>query len=245
MKNKIFCIGLGRTGTTTFQDCMEILGYRHRGWSGPELGLLAMIDFQSILPIIEGYESFDDYPFPLIYKELFKIYPDAKFILTKRKNIDSWVNSVINESNRKKHNDSDNIWYEGDLNLPHRRELLSKRYLSHIASCRSFFARSPNFLEVCWEDGDGWEKLCNFLNKPIPNQKLPHRNKTIKSEDKDLIESLLSNRKPSKVLLKIKESNDSILKEFLIEKLNCSLKSKKTPQKSNLLNLLVKLIKGY
>lgn len=149
MKNKIFCIGLGRTGTTTFQDCMKILGYKHRGWIGPELGLLAMIDFKSILPIIEDYESFDDYPFPLIYKELFKCYPDAKFILTKRKSIESWVNSVINESNRKKHNDSDNIWYEDDLNLICRRELLSQPYLSHIASCRSFFTQSPNFLEIC------------------------------------------------------------------------------------------------
>ncbi len=65
---KIFCIGLGRTGTTTFQDCMQILGYKHRGWLGPELGLMAMLDFKSIRPTIELYDSFDDYPFLLFYR---------------------------------------------------------------------------------------------------------------------------------------------------------------------------------
>jgi hypothetical protein len=33
---KVFCIGLQKTGTTTFQKCMETLGYDHKG-NSPEI----------------------------------------------------------------------------------------------------------------------------------------------------------------------------------------------------------------
>jgi hypothetical protein len=32
---------------------------------------------------------------------------------------------------------------------------------------------------VCWENGDGWKELANFLEKPVPDQPFPHINKTV------------------------------------------------------------------
>jgi hypothetical protein len=32
-------------------------------------------------------------------------------------------------------------------------------------------------MNIC-DDGDGWEKLCKFLNKPIPDMEFPHENKS-------------------------------------------------------------------
>jgi len=29
-------------------------------------------------------------------------------------------------------------------------------------------------LVVCWENGDGWDKLCSFLNKRKPDEPFPH-----------------------------------------------------------------------
>merc|ERR1712141_450497 len=31
---------------------------------------------------------------------------------------------------------------------------------------------------LVWNLKDGWEPVCKFLNKPIPNQPIPHDNKT-------------------------------------------------------------------
>jgi hypothetical protein len=218
--SKVFCIGLGRTGTTTFQDCMRILGYNHRGWSGPELGLMALLDFNSIIPTIEKFESFDDYPFPLIYQELASRFPDSKFILTRRRNVDLWVESVIREANRKKYNDSDNIWYHGELNKIERRCLLAERYKNHLDSVRLFFSGSPNFLEICWEEGHGWEHLCDFLVHPIPNQKLPHRNKSqFSTDNKLLLETLLKQKNYNKIYLHLRELNDPDLNQMLINML--------------------------
>lgn len=239
-KNKVFCIGLGRTGTTTFQDCMQLLGYKHRGWSGPELGLLAMLDLKSILPTIDTYESFDDYPFPLIYKQLAEIYPESKFVLTKRKSADLWADSVIRESNRKRYNDSDNIWYEGELSSPNRRTLLINRYNSHIDSVNRFFSGSPNFLEVCWEEGDDWQLLCNFLNQPVPLAEFPHRNKGKKMSDQDLIDSFLAQKSYCKALLHVRESTDA---SYVINKLKDRLVSNEQQSSNSEIGLLGRIIK--
>lgn len=213
---KIFCIGLGKTGTTTFQDCMRTLGYKHRGWIDSKLGLLSLIDFESILPIIEHYESFDDYPFPLIYKQLYKTYPNAKFVLTKRKNAEVWANSLIQHSIRKKYNFNESIWYGGLLNLPNRHNLLADFYEKHIDDCREFFKNNPNFIELCWEEGDGWEKLCTFLNKPIVNKEFPKRNSSKPINTQDLIRVLLLKRNYAKILQMINESSDLSLRSTVI-----------------------------
>ena len=49
-------------------------------------------------------------------------------------------------------------------------------YEQHNASVRAFFAaEAPHaLLEVCWEEGDRWDRLCGFLNEPIPEQDFPH-----------------------------------------------------------------------
>ena len=38
---------------------------------------------------------------------------------------------------------------------------------------------------LIWNVKEGWEPLCNFLNKPIPSEELPRENKT---GDKEYLE---------------------------------------------------------
>jgi len=65
------------------------------------------------------------------------------------------------------------------VDFPHRNEKEHIQfYRKHNNSVRSYFKnRSSDFIELCWENGDGFEKLCNFLNCDIPDVPLPHANK--------------------------------------------------------------------
>jgi len=51
-----------------------------------------------------------------------------------------------------------------------RYENYNKRAIEH------FKERTDKLLVMNIIDGDGWDKLCNFLNKPIPNKPFPHKN---------------------------------------------------------------------
>ena len=62
-KQKVVCIGLGKTGTTSFSHAMVKLGYRHCG-HGARLPQLQIPGFRSIgrkLALMH-YDSFDDFP---------------------------------------------------------------------------------------------------------------------------------------------------------------------------------------
>tara|TARA_Y100001933_G_scaffold217308_1_gene224803 strand:+ start:192 stop:407 length:216 start_codon:yes stop_codon:yes gene_type:complete len=55
-------------------------------------------DYARFFNMINHYQTFDDWPWLLYYKELDKRYPEAKFILTVRDEI-SWVKSYQNMLN--------------------------------------------------------------------------------------------------------------------------------------------------
>jgi hypothetical protein len=49
-----------------------------------------------------------------------------------------------------------------------------RAYRQHNAKVIKHFAGSPSLLVVDWEAGDGWQQLCEFLGKPIPDVPFPH-----------------------------------------------------------------------
>ncbi len=177
--NKIFGIGLNKTGTKTLHQCCEILGLIVTGGSRSLLCDVQLRgDFTRVFSAVEQYDVFQDWPWPLIYKELDRQFAHSKFILTVRKDAQTWVNSL------KK-------WSLGThpflhcrklaygYNFPHRHEQDHLEfYQRHRQGVLDYFqGRDNDFIEICWESGDGWEKLCSFLGKDIPNQPIPHVNK--------------------------------------------------------------------
>ena len=53
-----------------------------------------------------------------------------------------------------------------------------QEYDEHNKQVIAYFKDKPSQLLVMnITEGDGWEKLCKFLNKPIPNKAFPHKNK--------------------------------------------------------------------
>jgi len=178
---KVFCIGLQKTGTTTFQKCMESLGFDHKG-NSPEIYAQWRRGKKSALfDIIEKYDSFDDVPYFVLYKEIFAKYgSSALYVLTLRSSPEIWLDSV------KAHVLGSLPWKSNFDNIyghsyPHGHEKeFTDFYVSHRDGVRQFFREHcalDSLCELCWENGDGWDELCKFLGKPKPQIPFPHARK--------------------------------------------------------------------
>lgn len=181
---KIFGIGLNKTGTTTLNRCGKILGYRTTSCNRDLLKDYALKnDFTQIERVANQFDLFEDWPWALIYKELDLIFPRSKFILTVRKDEHTWINSLKNHSMKTRPTRHCRKFAYG-FNYPHRHEQEHLDfYKRHNDNVRDYFKNRPeDFLEICWENGDGFEKLCNFLGKDIPDVPLPHANKGIHNQ---------------------------------------------------------------
>jgi hypothetical protein len=66
----------------------------------------------------------------------------------------------------------------GDIDPKYLEEKL-RIYDEHNNGVLEYFKDRPNdLLVLCWERGDGWEKLCKFLDVPVPaGQPIPHSNR--------------------------------------------------------------------
>ncbi len=175
---KYFCIGLNKTGTTTLHECAKLLGLRSEHFNNQLLkDIVKKHDFTSVASVVAMYDVFSDWPWPLIYKELDTQFPGSKFILTVRKNEDCWLKSLKKHSMLTRPFATVRKMAYG-YNYPHgHEEKYLEFYRSHNSSVREFFKDRPDdLIELCWEQGDGWEKLCAFLGKQIPELPFPHAN---------------------------------------------------------------------
>ena len=178
-KQKIIGIGFHKTGTTTLGTCMKMLGYNHISLSREAFILYHESEIDALLKIMKYFDSFEDWPWPFLYKEAYKEFPDSKFILTTRINDEVWFKSLSKHVYR---GDGDGFKYRkyiyGYENPDENKALHIQRYNDHNKSVREFFKNKPeSFLEVCWERGDGWDQLGKFLGIDTSGLPFPHANK--------------------------------------------------------------------
>ena len=185
---KIFGIGLNKTGTATFGACMRALGYRHRkhepGSRRRMLLAYAEGDLSEILSEIDKYDSFEDWPYPLLYRELLEICgPRGKFVLTVRRSADHWLESLKAHSlTTLPNHHCRKLVYGHDYPHGNEREH-GNFYETHNREVTAFFDEmnaSSQLIELCWERGHGWSELCGFLGSPVPSIPFPHLNSTEK-----------------------------------------------------------------
>ena len=178
---KIFGIGWAKTGTTTLGNCFRILGFDHQS---QDLSLVTDIgkgDLSRIIALAKKKETFEDWPWIILYKELDEAFPGSRFVLTKRKSekwIASYKNMLGNASEASEElNEIRQILY--GLPFPKVSESqLIERYEKHNTEVERYFRdRSKDILTIDWERGNGWKELCEFLEKDIPNEPFPHANK--------------------------------------------------------------------
>jgi hypothetical protein len=183
--NKIFGIGWAKTGTTTLGKCFEIMGFNHQS---QDLGLVRDVgngDLSRIMALVENKDTFEDWPWIILYKELDKAFPGSQFVLTKRKS-EKWIRSYKNML-AKQGDASDELNEKRrtlyGLPFPNVSESqLIERYETHNSEVERYFHNRPDdLLVVDWEEGNGWKELCEFLGKNIPSAPFPHANKGVYS----------------------------------------------------------------
>lgn len=177
MRGKIFGLGLSKTGTTSLNSALRLLGFKTR--HNPFMMLSCKKGELSInMNKVGKYDGLTDTPVARFYKELDREFPGSKFILTVRDKR-SWLNSCERHiwMGRKK---------PGVMNQLHKdlygtsfydEKQFLDAYDKHVKDVTEYFKnRKKDLLVMNICKGDGWEKLCAFLNKPMPKVPFPKSN---------------------------------------------------------------------
>jgi len=203
LTHKVFCIGLNKTGTTSFGTALEWFGYHKFGWRGGQTGeshQLIMDYFagrkESLIYAAYKHNVMEDIPWPLMFREFEEHFPNAKFVLTVRKTPEIWLDSI------QRHITNDYVGHRliyGHSMPKKNPQAYLDKYNTHNAEVVDYFADKPGkLLKMCFEEGDGWGKLLPFLGlKGTPVADFPHRNKGRKNQGTGLADKeKASTRKP-------------------------------------------------
>jgi hypothetical protein len=186
--SKIFGIGLGRTGTKSLTAALQILGYKIIHYPNDETTLRELMNAQFKFTLLEYLDGITDITVAPYYAQLDRLFPGSKFILTIRDK-KSWLRSL------KKHwtdeldlskNERYLIDYKTHLFITKflkiavfgccefDEERMSYVYDLHHQNVVSYFGDRPEdllVLNIC--SGEGWEKLCPFLQQSIHHEPFP------------------------------------------------------------------------
>ena len=173
--NKVFGVGLNKTGTSTLGLALRTLGYSHTSYSKPLLEELVKGNHEALFEVAREHDAFEDWPWPLAYKELDAEFPGSKFVLTVRKSPEAWLKSLKKHSlNMDLRTSCRKLAYGYYYPHGHEAEHIAF-YEKHNAEVKDYFKDRPDdLLVVSWEDGAGWKELCTFLGKPVPKEDFPH-----------------------------------------------------------------------
>ncbi|KAG2236333.1 P-loop containing nucleoside triphosphate hydrolase protein [Thamnidium elegans] len=188
--------GWGRTGTDSLRIALNTLGYNTHHmkcfFADPSIDT---DDFYNAYhhrdeadwdKIYENYSAAVDWPTCTFYKDLMAKYPNAKVLLTTR-TPESWYKSVINtiasptlveKTTPKLRKMIDTVCIDGLFNDPVRladEEKVKALFVDHINEVKAYV---PADRLLVLELGEGWERLCKFLGKEVPNTPYPSSNST-------------------------------------------------------------------
>jgi hypothetical protein len=198
--------GFGRTGTMSLKLALEHLGfgpcYHMREvlarpahdpiWHSATRG--EQVDWDALF---EGYTSAVDWPVAAFWRELSRHYPDARFILSVREP-QKWHRSVLETIFKALSSTPDPGDREACAHRAMTRELILHRtfdgrledpgyaigvYERHNQAVRDSISADRLLLH---EIGDGWEPLCAFLERPVPEEPYPHSNTRKEFHDRRL-----------------------------------------------------------
>lgn len=182
---KIIGLGLSKTGTSSLSDALSMLKIPtiHYPYDEVTLAQLKAADYQ--LTLFNKYRAVVDIPLIPFFPQFDHLYPGTKFILTLR-DINDWLVSI------EKHWELMMVWQENTPAfktfhefvsiavfgcLKFQKERFKYIYEKHTAHVLDYFKDRQNDLlvmDIC--KGDGWAKLCPFLNLAEPEISFPHAN---------------------------------------------------------------------
>ena len=182
MKKKIFGIGLNKTGTSSLGKYFCLLGYKL--YCKPNIRNIKIKknNINKVYKIADKFEIFEDWPWPLIYKELYFKYSSIKFILTIRKDEEEWFDSLVRHSKRTGSTEQRLVIY-GYYNPNENNKIEHITiYQNHINNIINFFRENNPYrlLILNTSDLDKEEKIYKFIDKYYDKNnyiKYPHINK--------------------------------------------------------------------
>jgi hypothetical protein len=179
---KIICIGMPRTGTGSLHRALSHLGIKSIHLAGDKRTVQQLRAGDYKLDCLKENDAISDAPIPAIFPQLDTAFPGSKFIFTSR-SLDSWIESHKNVAfNRITPTPGSmrdfyrSILYGVNDFSEDRFRFV---YSNHSQLVKSYFQhRSQDLLSMDLTQGDGWEKLCAFIDKPVPNSEFPRTNRS-------------------------------------------------------------------
>lgn len=203
-KSKVFCLGFGKTGTTTLERVLADFGY---SIGDQEVGEFLVDDYsdgnwEPIIEFCHSADAFQDVPFCLPYTWLIlhEHFPDARFVLSVR-DPEDWYDSLINHHSGS-FGDGKNpptseqlkraiyrgkypefvyksvkaIWKNDDADLYNRDSMIAA-VQRHNEDVRHFFKGKDNFIEISVENDPDYQRLAAFLEIPATGSTFSHLNR--------------------------------------------------------------------
>ena len=167
--NKIFGIGRSRTGTSSLDKALNLLGIKsfHVASKLTEYIKINKELGYSLLHGLERFRGYSDHPIDWLYKELDKMYPGSLFIYTRRDDREAWVRSMWSLPYHLEKGEE--IWHkEGE------ESKWVESYETHEKEVREYFKDRDNYLELDITKDPNWEPICEFLEIYAPKKKFPH-----------------------------------------------------------------------
>lgn len=178
----IFGIGLSKTGTTSLNHALEVLGYK--AFHMPPITQTTENKINFAPPWwIWKYDALTDLSAAVLFRTLDAQFPNARFIYTTR-DTEKWLASCqrhfspeLAAMRRVQGNDWMNTlcdaFYGSHLfDEPQYR----RAYETHDAAVKKHFQGRSDILEYDLTAGEGWAPLCEFLGHSVPDLAFPRTN---------------------------------------------------------------------
>ena len=195
-----------RTGTLTQKVALEMLGFGPcyhmvdvlADLDQAKLWRRALDGEAPWEQIFDGFNSTVDWPGGYFYRELIDVYPDAKVLLSVREP-QAWETSMRETVWAVRHGESlvrllssaqahvnpqwrgflemiDRLVWEGEGTFASGHAEPQQLIDTMIRHNREVEEVVPSERLLVWDVKEGWERLCEFLEAPVPHQPFPHVN---------------------------------------------------------------------
>lgn len=177
--NKLFGIGLSRTGTQSLSAALNELGVTSVHFPKDDTTFRQLRSGDFDLKVLQRSTALCDTPVVPYYPQLDEAFPGSKFILTLRDDREAWLASVERLWRSRPHIPTHpyhkfitaavyGTWHFS-------RSRFAYVYDRHVENVRSYFEdRTDDLLELRICDGEGWKQLAPFLGMDVPPATFPH-----------------------------------------------------------------------
>jgi hypothetical protein len=185
---KVFGIGFHKTATSSLGAALDRLGYRVCSNIETHTPGIGENVYEEARRRLGRFDAFEDNPWPVLFRELDEWCPGSSFILTWR-SPERWLQSALDHFGEEDTPMRKWIYGPEHGHPKGNEEVYLQRYKRHNEAVRDYFADRPDdLLELDITAGEGWEKLCPFLNEDVIDEPFPHQGR--KEERASLIKKV-------------------------------------------------------